>query len=217
MAYGVFHSVSGGNTYYYDNDFHVDFQSPGSKAECAACYIVGNNGGEWYGNRITTNTHAFWVGTRYGNLNVADIHNNTVIRAGDAPEDFRPVRMGFAGRENVTVKDVSFRSNEFIGTELVMDITDEDHEFSVMWTLSTTVLDTNGQAIGGRTVEITDVKGTLTFTGTTGDNGNVIVELPEYTYENGMRDTYSPYTVRTSGEEREVELTKNTEIIVGIE
>ena len=33
---------------------------PGSKAECAACYIVGNNGGEWYGNRITTNTHAFW-------------------------------------------------------------------------------------------------------------------------------------------------------------
>lgn len=217
MAYGVFHSVSGGNTYYYDNEFFIDHKDPGSKAEAAACYIVGNNGGKWYNNRITTNIHAFWLGTRYGPVDNAEIYNNTIIKAPDAPPDFKPVRMGWSGRKDIRARNIEFRSNVFEGTEFDMDRTDQNHSFTVYWTLTVKVTDTAGKALTDREVQITDRNGREVRRAKTDKDGVLRAELPEYSVNGKSKDVLSPYTVKAGGEEKKVILDRNREVIFKLE
>jgi len=217
MAYGVFHSVSGGDTYYHDNVFHVDHRSPGTKAEAAACYISGNNAGQWHDNVIVTNTHAFWIGSRYGDAHNGDIAGNTIVKAAGSPPGFRPVRMGWAGREGIVAGDIAFRSNEFIGSAFSIDEEGSGHEYAVYWTLTVRTVDGAGRVLADTTVTVSDASGQPVARGGTGGDGRVSFELPEYTVDGETKTCMGEYTVTAGAASHRVTLTKNTEITVRCE
>lgn len=212
MAYGVFHSVSGGNTYYYDNDFHVDQQSPGTKAEAAACYISGGNGGVWHNNRITTNIHAFWVATRYGAAVNADISANTIIKASDAPDSFAPIRMGFEGRKDAVASNIHFRSNIYRGGDFAIEKTDAGHGFDVSWTVTISVKDANGNPREDIEVAIFDAAGTEVFRGMTTSKGMTCAEVREYNVDGKTVQRHSPYTIIAGGMKQTVDVKENTTV-----
>ncbi|MEA2064209.1 MAG: hypothetical protein U9P14_10955 [Gemmatimonadota bacterium] len=212
MAYAIFHSVSGGDTYYYDNDIFVEQTDPGSKAEAAACYITGNNGGKWYNNRITTNIHAFWVATRYGGAKDAKIYNNTIIKAQNAPHDFKPIRMGWSERPNVKAQNIEFRSNVFQGCSFDLDITDQDHSYSVYWTLEVRATDAAGNPIPDAEVWIFDRNGSEVLRQRADVRGSLSVELLEYVIEGRDKKMLSPYTIKVDKLEKTVVLDKNREV-----
>jgi len=214
MAWAFFHSASGGDTYVYDNEIVVEQRDPGSKAEAAAVYIGGaRNGGKWYNNRITTNTHAFWIASRYGGAENAEIYGNTIIKARNAGEDFKPVRMGWAGRRDTRAKNIEFRSNVIEGAEFGIDATDQEHSYSVFWTLSVKVVDGSSSAVPEAEVLITDVSGRDVRKGKTGRDGLFGAELLEYSVSGRNKTVLSPYTVKVGNKNQTVNLDRNREII----
>lgn len=128
IATALFVSVGGGANFIHDNDIVVDDQSLGSPNQTCAMYIGGSRtGGEYYNNRITTNVPAFWIATPYGNASDVLVKNNTIIKAADAPADFKPFRLGY-GRFVAT--DITFEGNKFVGCEFGIDATDADHTYT---------------------------------------------------------------------------------------
>jgi hypothetical protein len=210
MAWAFFHSASAGETYVYDNEITVEHIAPGSKAEAAAFYIGGaRKGGRWYNNRITTNVPAFWIASMYGNASNANIYNNTIVKAENAPADFKPVRMGW---KNFQASEIKFSSNQTVGADFGIDATDREHSYSIYWTLALTVLDKTGEALAEREVLIADKLGREAFRGTTNRSGRLSVELLEYRAEGSRRTSLSPYTVSAGGSTRKVNLNKNLAI-----
>lgn len=214
MAWAFFHSASAGETYVYDNEITVEHTAPGSKAEAAAFYIGGaRRGGRWYNNKITTNVPAFWIASMYGNASNANIYNNTIVKAENAPTDFKPVRMGW---KDFQATEIKFRSNRTAGAEFSIDATERDHEYSIYWTLALTVLDRTGEALAEREVLITDCLGREAFRGTTDNSGRLSVELLEYRAEGSRVNSLSPYTVSAGGSTRKVDLNKNLAITLQV-
>jgi hypothetical protein len=215
MAWAFFHSASAGDTYYYDNEIVVEHRDPGSKALAAAAYIGGaQNGGEWYNNRITTNVYAFWIGTWYGQADNADIHHNTIIKAPNAPDGFKPVRIGFSGRPDSRAQNIRFRSNVVEGAPWGIDASDQDHSYKVYWTLSVKVLDKSSRPEAGAEVLVTDSMGRKALQGKTGGDGLFKAELPEYSVEGKKREVFSPYTVKVGKKKEKVTLDRNLEMVL---
>ncbi|HUU26932.1 MAG TPA: carboxypeptidase-like regulatory domain-containing protein [archaeon] len=218
MAWAFFHSASGGETYVYDNEIVVEHRDPGSKALAAAVYIGGAaSGGEWYNNRITTNVYAFWVGSWYGMAENARIYNNTIIKAPGAPGDFKPVRMGFLPRQDAKARNIEFRSNVIEGAEWGIDATDQDHSYSVYWTLKVKVADRSARPVPEAGVLVMDRSGQEAERGKTGQDGLFSVELLQYAVDGKKKEVLSPYTIKVGRQEKTVDLNKNTEVTLILE
>ncbi|MFC1537323.1 hypothetical protein ACFL4P_00690 [Gemmatimonadota bacterium] len=208
MAYGVFLSVGGGTNFIHDNEIVIEHLDPESKAEAAAFYIgSSNNGGEWYNNTVTSNVPAIWVASRYGSAADAKFSNNTFIRAENAPEDYKPVRMGWY---SATASDIQFRSNTFTDCQLSVEETDQNHSYSVYWTLTASVQDMAGNPLVDTAAVITDNIGTGVFSGRTDSIGEISTELLQYRSSGGNKDYSTPYTVSVAGIEQTVDLNENT-------
>ncbi|MBN2289628.1 MAG: hypothetical protein JXQ83_09880 [Candidatus Glassbacteria bacterium] len=212
MVYAVFLSVGGGANYIYDNEVVVEHLDPGSKAEAAAFYLgSSDNGGEWYGNTLTSNVPAVWVASRYGSAARAKFCSNTFIKAENAPESYKPVRMGWG---SATAKDIEFRSNVFEGSDFAVEATGQDHSYSVFWTLTVEVLDRAGNPLADEQVVVTDNAGSEVATGKTDGAGEFAAELIEYQAAGSERACRTPYTVAAAGMVQEANLDRNTRITV---
>lgn len=214
MAWAFFQSVSGGETYVYDNDITVFHKDPDSKAEAAAIYIGGaNNGGIWENNRITTNVPAAWIASRYGSAAKAKFIENLVKRFENC-NDFKPFRMGWNSNENSVAQDIEFLSNNFEQLEFGVDKTEQNHSYSVSWTLTIKVLNEDNQVVPNSLVFIKDVNGKNVMEGKTDSLGQFQTILKEYDYRNKTIHSLCPYTVCVKEVQQKVSLDSNLEIIV---
>ncbi|MBS1610605.1 MAG: hypothetical protein JSS70_17980 [Bacteroidetes bacterium] len=210
MAWGVYYSTSGADNFVFGNDIVVNNTDTSSKALAAAFYIVGGEGygGQFYNNRITTNVPAVWLASFYGDAYNSKIYNNTIIPLHAAK--FKTVRMGW---DESVAKNIEFRSNNIEGGKFSVAASDRDHTYSVYWTLTIRLVDKKGGVVKNAEVLIRDKNGVVVTRANTDENGEIKTELPEYSV-NGKEKRYtSPYTVSVDDLKREVNLTKNTEII----
>jgi hypothetical protein len=213
MAWAVFYSASGGENYFFGNDIHVEDLTVGLKNETAAFYIGGGTiGGQFFNNRITTNTHAAWVASRYGGAEGTSLHNNTIIKSPKAGENFKPIRMGWAERKDCVAKGVEFRSNTFEGLDFSIDATDQPHSYSVWWTLTVNVTDKKGKAAKEVDIKILDESGQEVVQQQANEQGFIQVELQEYLVDDKEQSLHSPYTIIVGKKKTKVDLIENTEI-----
>jgi hypothetical protein len=215
MAWAVFYSASAGENFIYGNQVVVNDEDSGSKNETAAFYIGGGAvGGHFFDNHITTNAPAAWVASRYGGASETKIYNNTIVKSSAATEDFKPFRMGWDGYHRSVAKDISFCSNIIEGADFEIDATEQDHSYTVGWNLEIRVTDTAGRALAGREVRVLDKNGEEVFRKSTGPEGTIVEELPEYAFSSGQKKFSSPYTVRVGKKKQKVELTCDSKITI---
>ena len=219
MSWAIYYSASGGDNDVFGNDIIVEKPVLSSKAITAAFYICGGIegfGGRFYDNRVTTNVPAAWIASFYGGTVNTKIFNNTIIRSSTANAAFKPFRMGWEGREDCIAKNVEFRSNYIRGANFDIDATQQNHSYSVYWTLHVNVTDSKGNPVKNTDVTIRDRNNAVAMQTKTGENGNVQSELPEYAVDGKEKKLFSPYSITVKGCERKVELNKNTEITCSV-
>lgn len=215
MAWAIYYSASGGDNEIFGNEIVIDKPDPDANVLTTAFYICGGTegfGGRFYNNTITTNVPAAWVATLYGGAANSKIFENTIIKAPNTPADFKPIWMGWTKRDDVVARNIEFRSNVVSGSSFDIARTDQDHSYSVYWRLSINVFDKRGNPFDNAAVVIRDQKGRTVFTGAAGKNGALTVELPEYQFENGHEDHFSPYTVSVGKTSKYIELNKNQQL-----
>ena len=106
----------------------MDHKDPATKAVACAFYIGGSRiGGEYYNNRITTNVPAFWIGTFYGNASNVTIRKNTITKAENAPEAFKPYRLGYGRR---TATGVVFIDNKYVNCTFGVQASRAPHQYT---------------------------------------------------------------------------------------
>ncbi len=206
MAYGLFVSVGGGTTYASNNEFVVD-QQGGKQSIACAVYIGGSsNGGEYVGNRITTNCPAFWVASRYGKAANVLIKGNTITRAADAKEDFAPFEFGWWQN---AAKDVRLVSNTLKGLDFDVFLNTysgvDKSAWSVGWTLKVSVVDAAGKPVAGEEVKVRSASGRETVL-KTDDKGVASADLVEFTAMGNDRTAAGPYQVTARGATETVEM-----------
>ncbi|HUU28247.1 MAG TPA: right-handed parallel beta-helix repeat-containing protein [archaeon] len=212
MAYAVFLSVGGGTNYFYDNQVVVEHLEPESKALASAFYIgSSNNGGEWHDNTVTSNVPAIWVASMYGSAANAKFSDNTIVKGPNAPENFKPVRMGWW---EYTARNIEFRSNKFEGADFALEATDQDHSYKVYWTLTVNLVDQDSKPLADLEVVIADKNGQEAARGNTDQSGKFSTELLEYEVSGRQKTISSPYIVKAAGKEETVVLNKNTELTI---
>ncbi len=215
MAWGIYYSASGGENYVYGNDIVINKTDTASKALTAAFYICGGPkyfGGQFYNNRITTNVPAAWVASFYGGASNSNIYNNTIIPLSGAK--FKTFRIGSMGCDDCVARNVSFRSNEIEGQKFSLEVTDQDHAYSVHWTLLVKVKNDKGLPLKGSDVTIRDRFNAVVLKAKTDETGIIVAELPEYAVEGKNRKDSSPYTVEAAGQRKEINLDRNKEILM---
>jgi hypothetical protein len=215
MSWGIFYSASGGENYVYNNEITVNKVDTSSKVITAALYICGGPryfGGQFYDNRITTNVPAAWIASMYGGASNSKLYNNTIIPSNGAK--FKTFRIGTAGCNDCIAKNVEFRSNNIEGQKFELDVTDQDHSYSVYWTLIVKIHDSKG--IPGKNTDLTirDKNNIVVLHSKTDENGKFSAELPQYIVDGTEMKVLSPYTVRAGTLKREIELDSNKEIIL---
>ena len=169
-------------------------------------------GGRFFKNRITTNVPAAWLATPYGGTSNTKIYNNTIIKSPNALPGFKPFRMGWEGRDDTWAKDVEFNSNDIRGAAFGLQATDQDHSYSVSWTLQLKVSGPNGHPVKNANITIFDKNQSKILQAKTDDQGNIKTELLEYAVK-GKEKTYSsPYTVVAGDVKKEVLLNRNSSI-----
>lgn len=211
MSYAIFYSASAGENHIYGNQIIVDDQSLGSKNETSAFYIGGGtSGGHFFNNHITTNVPAVWVASRYGGASGTKIYNNTIVKSASADENFKPIRMGWDGYYKCVAKDIQFRSNITEGVGFEIDATGQDHSYTVFWTLEVQVKDKKGRCDPGKEVRILDANGNEVYSQSTGKDGTVVCELPQYAVKFSEKVNSAPYTVIVGKNKEVVELTSNS-------
>ncbi len=218
MAWAVFYSSRGGENYVYDNDIIVNKLDPSSKVKTAALYICGGPeyfGGQFYDNRITTNVPAAWIATIYGAASNSRLYNNTIIPLNGA--SFKTFQIGSLDRDELVARNIEFRSNEVVNGKFEIDATDQDHTYSVYWTLQVKVADVSGNPVANANLKIYDKSGSVAFQSKTDDKGGVEIELPEYHVNGKERRVFSPYVIDVAGSKMEVELDGNTEMVFTID
>ncbi|HET9487924.1 MAG TPA: hypothetical protein VFO54_10830 [Chryseosolibacter sp.] len=217
MAWAIYYSASGGDNDIFGNEIVISKEDPDSRVITSAFYICGGLdgfGGKFYNNTITTNVPAAWIGTMYGGAAQTKLANNTIIKSPDAPPDFKPFRMGWSERSDVAARNIEFRSNEITGSPFVLDLTGEDHSFSVYWTLRVHVVDKKGRAIENAEVIMKDRNGTTVHSGLTGVDGEISRELLEYAVDGSHKTIHSPYTVEVGRSREKIALNKNRDLTV---
>lgn len=205
VANAFFYSTSAGDNHIFGNEIVVEQENPDSDAEAFAFYIGSARGGKIYNNRITSNVPPFWVGCSYGIAIETKIYNNTIIKAADAP-DFNPVRMGSFEQKICIAENVEFRSNEFQGLELAIDATPQHHSYTVLWTLNI------NSENPGREVQIFDKTGEKVISQKLDNNGQMNIELPEYSVDGDEKKFFSPYTILAAKKKKTVYLNQNSRI-----
>ena len=215
MANAVFYSASAGDNYFFGNDIEVSELTPKAKNVTSGLYIGGGTiGGQFFNNRITTNVTAAWLASRYGGDEGTRLYNNKIIKSANADENFRPFRMGWEERKDCVAKGIVFRSNEIIGSEFDIDITAQDHEYSVYWTLKVNVVDKNGNPVSGDNVKIFNKDGEEVATLRTMGNGSIEDDLMEYSFRNSERKYSSPYKIIAGKSTETVDLNRNKAITI---
>ncbi len=212
MSYGVYSSASGGENYIFGNNIVVNHLDPSSKARAAAFYVCGGTngfGGSFFNNHITTNVPAAWLATPYGGTSNTKIYNNTIRKAPNALPDFKPFRVGWEGRDDTWAKDVEFNSNEIHGAVFGLQVTDQDHSYSVIWTLQLNVLDRRGKPVKNADITIFDKNKTKVLQQKTDELGKLKSELLEYAVKGKLKTYASPYTVVIGNVKKEILLNEN--------
>jgi hypothetical protein len=215
MAWGIFYSACGGENYVYNNDFVVNDLDPSSKAKTAAIYICGGPkyfGGQFYDNNITTNVPAAWIATMYGGASNSKLYNNTIIPLNGAK--FKTFQIGSVESDENVAKNVEFRSNVVKGGKFEIAATDQDHIYSVYWTLTVKVTDGKGKPVKNDGVTIYDKNNMVVLQSKTDGQGRLSTELPEYKVDGKEKKVSSPYTIHIDAIKKVVELDSNKEIIL---
>jgi hypothetical protein len=215
MSFAIFYSVAGGEDDVFGNDIVLEKTDPASKSIITGFYICGGTeslGGNFCNNRITTSVPAVWLASMYGGAANTKICNNTIIKAAGANSNFKPFRMGWAKRDVSVAKNIQFRSNEFQGFPFDMDITDQDHSYSVYWTLQVKISDKNSNPVKDAEVIIMDKEGKMIVSKKTGKDGYLKEELLEYSVDGPVKIYSSPYTVITGKLKKQVILDKNSQV-----
>ena len=217
MSWGIFYSARGGENYVYDNEFFVNKVEPDSKVRTAALYICGGPeyfGGEFYNNKITTNVPAAWIATVYGGASNSNLHNNVIIPFGAATD--HTFTMGFDTCDECVAENVAFRSNEVKGGRFAIDATQQNHSYTVYWTLNLKFRDNQGRLLKSTAVTIHDKAGNIALQTSTDQNGEVSAELPEYAVSGTTKTDSSPYKVSVEGQEKMVELDRNKDVLIDL-
>lgn len=133
LATAIFVSVGAGQNYIYDNDVTVNHKDVNSSS-CAYAFYIGtsNTGGEFRHNKVVTNVPAFWISSFYGSASNVKVIENTIVKAKDAPADFKPFKLGFWNRPAVKVEFIGnkFENCEF-GIENGLTEGDGKNEYTV--------------------------------------------------------------------------------------
>lgn len=215
MSWAVYYSASGGENYVFGNEIVVNHLDPSSKARAAAFYVCGGlegYGGSFFNNRITTNVPAAWLATPYGGTVNTRVYDNVIIKAPNALTTFKPFRMGWSEHDTNIAKNVQFSSNEIKGAKFGLQTTDEQHTYSVNWTLKLLVADKAGKPVNNADVKIFDRNNNIVKEGKTDERGSVEAELLEYS-ANGKEKSYaSPYSIVVGNNKKEVTLDRNSNI-----
>jgi hypothetical protein len=217
VCWGIFYSARGGENFVYDNDFVVNKVEPSSKVGTAALYICGGPeyfGGQFYNNRITTNVPAAWIATPYGGASNSRLSNNTIIPLNGS--SFKTFQLGSLACAEYVTQNVQFRSNTIEGGKMEIDATDQDHSYSVYWTLKVNVTDKEGKPVPGAEVQVLDNDGKEVFNRKAGDEGSVSKELMEYDFHGHKKTFKSPYKIITGKSTTTIDLGENMEITVVI-
>lgn len=214
QAWGIYYSARGGENYVYNNDIVVNKIDPSSKVRTAALYICGGLkyfGGQFYNNRITTNVPAAWIATIYGGASNSKLYNNTIIPLNGAT--FKTFQIGSLDNAENIAQNVEFRSNVVEGGKFEIDATDQDHIYSVYWTLAVNVKDKNGNSVKSAEVTISNKSGSVAIQAKTDDKGKVFAELQEYAVNGKEKKISSPYTVSVGNTKKVIELDGNKEVV----
>ncbi|MBL7762665.1 MAG: carboxypeptidase regulatory-like domain-containing protein, partial [Chitinophagaceae bacterium] len=218
MCWGIYYSASGGDNDIFGNEIVINKTDLSSKALTAAFYICGGIegfGGKFYNNRITTNVPAAWVASFYGGTINTKIYNNTIVKSATANATFKPFKMGW--RNDCTeciAKNIEFRSNNIENAKFEVDASDQDHSYSVYWTLTIKVTDTNRNVVKNADITIRDKNNNVVLQTITDENGHLQTELREYEVNGKEKKFSSPYIITTGSMEKKVELNRDTEIIL---
>lgn len=215
MAWGIFYSARGGENFVYNNEFVVNKVEPASKVRTAALYVCGGPdyfGGQFYHNQITTNVPAAWIATMYGGASNSTFLKNTIIPLDST--QFTTFQIGSKEISDGIAQNIRFRSNEVVGRKFEIGQTDQNHSYSVYWTLTVNVVDKNGKAVKNTAVEIFDNDGSKLVAGKTDDAGKISKELMEYEYRDFIKTYKRPYEITVGDITRQVELDKTTEITI---
>ena len=215
-ACAIFYSSGAGKNEVCNNEMIIDHKDPKSDALATGFYVgAADFGGDFRGNRITTNVPAFHVAAGYGEASNVVIAGNTFIKGPNAPEDFQFIRMGFW---KLVAQNVEFRSNTFENFPfgIVWGNTDtlgRKTTYSVSWTLTV-------KARPNEEIVIIDKDGKEALRKQADAAGVLAAELPEYsaTVEKTAKDyvtqkTFSsPYTVKYGNAAKSVTLDRNVEV-----
>jgi len=120
--------------------------------------------------------------------------------------------MGSLDSKECIAKNVEFRSNEIKGAKFDLLATDQDHSYSVYWTLNVKVSDAKKSPVKYTEITIRDKGNAIVLQGKTDENGKLQTELPEYAVNGKEKNYSSPYTISVGDYEKKVELNKNMEI-----
>jgi uncharacterized protein YfaS (alpha-2-macroglobulin family) len=102
------------------------------------------------------------------------------------------------------------------GGKFEIEATDQDHSYSVFWTLRLVVQDSKGNPVGDTDVSILDRNKKVALTAKTDALGNLQAELPEYAVEGKGRTLSSPYTIVIGKVEKEMVLESNQTIYITV-
>lgn len=215
MAWAVFYSSRGGENYVYDNEIVVNKVEPSSKVQTAAFYICGGPeyfGGQFYDNRITTNVPAAWIATMYGAASNSRLSNNIIVPLNGT--GFKTFRIGSLASEAYVARNVEFRSNVVVNGKFEIDATDQDHVYSVYWTLKVKIVDVDGNPVKNAALTIHDNSGSVALQTKTDDEAEMAVELPEYHVNGKEKKILSPYEIELGGIKMKVELEGNRDVVI---
>jgi hypothetical protein len=206
VANAFFFSANAGENEIFGNEIVINHENPGTDALAYAFYIGGARFGRIYNNHIITNVTPIWVGSAYGPAEDTEISGNIIEKAQNTILDFTPVRIGARSHG---AKGTVFRSNEFRGMEFGIDATDQQHSYSVYWTLTLNTMDKKGEPMDNVEILLRNKNGELVDLKKTSTVGSLSFELPEYRVDGEDKIIYSPYTISYGKRKTVVELKEN--------
>jgi len=212
MASAFFYSASAGDNEIFGNNIIIHQDDPDSDAEAFAFYIGNARGGKIYNNNIISNVTPIWVACSYGRADSTILTGNHIEKAKNTLIDFNPVRMGSLEHMSYVAKGTEFRSNLLSGLDFGIDATDQDHSYSVYWTLEINLRDKKNRPAPDTEIVLTDKNGREAIRQKSGKNGSLMIELPEFTVDGTIRNCLSPYIIKSGKIKTEVILNKNCEI-----
>jgi len=212
LANAFFYSTSAGDNEIFGNDIVINQENPGTNAEALAFYIGNARGGKIFNNRIMSNVTPIWVACTYGRAEDTELSGNKIEKAQNTIHDFPPVKMGSYEQPDFLAYGTKFRSNELSGLSFKINATDQDHHYTVYWTLLITLHDKTGRALPGNEIKVMNRNGKEVVKKQTNKEGFIQIELPEYGAEGAAKDYSAPYKILVGRKKVKTELTMNTTV-----